>query len=57
MNKKTVKKARELVKLLRYQNELPAKIREIETSLVDIKQALSNAADMIESLLKEKEKP
>lgn len=54
MTKRELKNVEELVKLLRYQNELPAKIRQVEFTLVDIKQALANAADTIDMLLTER---
>lgn len=54
MTKRELKQAEELVKLLRYQDELPAKIRQVESILVDIKQALANAADEIDQLLAER---
>lgn len=54
MTKRELKQAEELVKLLRYQDELPAKIRKVESILVDIKQALANAADEIDQLLAER---
>lgn len=55
MTKRELKQAEELVKLLRYHDELPAKIMQVESILVDIKQALANAADTIENLLASKQ--
>lgn len=54
MTKRELKQAEELVKLLRYHDELPAKIMQVESILVDIKQALANAADEIDQLLAER---